>query len=100
MRNSTDIFDYKSTEVFHTRIRSVSITQGNYKGINITERYTSPSFWGRKASTVYMIDLVLPLGTYDCLSDSYYTADGYGVPELEDLDKVIEFIDQYLEKNK
>lgn len=66
-----------------------------YKGIEIVERTFFPWNPFKKTSVHYMVDLVLPMGTLDCLSDVYYTDEGYGVPEVKTLEEAISIIDNF-----
>jgi hypothetical protein len=85
-----------STETFSTNREIIQITQCKYRGVIFTERYISPNFWGLKPKTMFYIDLQLPMNSYPCISDGFYTEEGYGLPLLETETKVKEFIDNYL----
>jgi hypothetical protein len=100
MRQSSNIFDYTKSNTFQTSVQTIEVTNGKYKGISISERYTSPNHWGRKSRTEYLVDLVLPIGSYPNLSEDYYTAEGYGMPVFSDLEKTLDWIDEYVKKNK
>jgi len=66
-----------------------------YKGIDIIERTFFPWSPFKSISVHYMVDLVLPMGTLECLSDSYYTEEGFGVPEVKTLEEAIKVIDDF-----
>lgn len=66
-----------------------------YKGIDVIERTFFPWNIFKKTSVHYMVDLVLPIGTIKCLSEDFYTEEGYGVPVVNTLEEAIAIIDNF-----
>ena len=95
-----EIFNYTETETHTTFKHLREDTSGEYKGIRITETYILPHHWGKKATTHYLIDLIFPMGTFECLNDGYYTPEGYGMPVFNKLEDAKAFIDDYRAKEK
>lgn len=89
------IFDYKNSQTFDSPSKTVEITRGEYKGVQVTETHVNPAFWGKKPTTTYLVDMIFPMGKFDCLSDAYYTAEGYGMPVFNKLEDAINFINLY-----
>lgn len=89
------IFDYAKSEVFHGFTQSTEVCTGEYKGIRITETYRNPRHWGKQPSTTYLVDLIFPMGMFNCLDDRYYTPEGYGMPVFNNVEAAKEFINQY-----
>jgi hypothetical protein len=66
-----------------------------YKGIEIIERTFFPWSPFERISVHYMVDLVFPIGTLDCLSEDFYTEEGYGVPVINTIEEAMVIIDNF-----
>jgi len=77
----------------------IQICKTNYLGIGITERTFFPYNIFKKPSYWYTVDLVLKTSEYNCLSEDYYTQEGYGLPEFKTLEEACEFIINYKKRN-
>ena len=66
-----------------------------YKGVEIHERTFFPWNFMKPSLTWYIVDLIFPIGTMECLTDKYYTEEGFGVPEVDTLEEAIAIIDNF-----
>ncbi len=77
----------------------IQLAKTNYRSIEIHERTFFPFNIFKETVVCYMVDLVFPIGTMDCLTDVYYTDEGFGVPEVSTLEEAIAIIDKFKETN-
>ena len=73
----------------------MQVAKTAYKGIEIIERTFFPWNPFKQISVHYMVDLVFPIGTLKCLSEDFYTEEGYGVPVVDTLEEAIVIIDNF-----
>lgn len=66
-----------------------------YNNVNIVEYTYFPWSIFKNVNTWYVVDLILPIGTLDSLSDNYYCEEGFGVPEVKTIEEAIEIVENF-----
>ena len=77
----------------------MQVASTKHKNVQIIERTFFPWNVFKKSSVHYMVDLVLPMGTEPCLSEDYYTDEGFGVPVVDTLEEAVILAEKYLSLN-
>ena len=76
----------------------LQVCKTNYNGVDIIERTYFPWNIFKKPTTWYSVDLIFPMGTMECLTDKFYTDEGYGMPEVSTLEEAVAIIDNFKDK--
>lgn len=71
----------------------------SWRGIEIHERTFFPWSPFKEAKTWYIVDLIFPMDAMPCITDAYYTDEGFGVPEVDTLEEAVAIIDNFKNSN-
>ena len=103
MKSTEEIIDeliFEPVNFFYHQGKGKSIVRTNYNGVDIIERITYPYNVFAEPIYSYSCDLLMQLdsdnfGLVDISDFGYYCADGYGYPETNTLENIIDFIKLY-----